>query len=413
MALPKNQLSSQKTTMYLIDPTEGCIIVGLDTQHKEGEHDLWDARIHLPLDRALVANIKAFGVKEPVLARRNGDDVEIVDGRQRIRAARQANKELEKEGKELIQVRAIPENDEDILGVMISVNKNRQNIEGPMENARLLGRYLATGKTDSQAANAFGVTTTAIRDWKKMLGLAPEVQEAIDNKSISATSAKEMFDLSREEQVIELHRRLGTEPPAADATDGKKKGKSKKGADASSSDGASAAPAAETAGAGKGDKKKKKPTAKAMQQARQKRQGSAAAVTYTPPKQAVLRKVAELPEAKSKLSAETMGLLRYVTGLSDGSDIPEIVALIEATPSRGKAKPAAEKPAYTAQQQQVLDTIEECKGEVLASQVRKTAVDKLVTMGVVIRVKGDDGLDYVRKAPAADPAMAGGEAAVA
>jgi len=80
---------SGKRDLFLVPP-EKLVVIGLDTED-EPEHPLYDARVTLPIDQAMVADVAKFGVVQPIRARRNGDKLEVVVGRQRVRLAREAN----------------------------------------------------------------------------------------------------------------------------------------------------------------------------------------------------------------------------------------------------------------------------------------------------------------------------------
>ncbi len=170
-------------------------------------HPLYDDRVHLPLDEALVLNIMANGVLEPVLVRKNGerDDlpvVEVVAGRQRVRAACEANRRLAKEGKQLVRVPGVPRrgDDADLFGVMVSENEVRRG-DSPIVRAKKLQRYLAMGRTQADAACMWGVNISTVGNMLALLDCAAPVQKAVEAGTIGATlAAKELSRLPREQQ---------------------------------------------------------------------------------------------------------------------------------------------------------------------------------------------------------------------
>lgn len=183
-------------------PPEDLKIIGLDT--KDGpEHPLHDERIHLPIDQGLVENIIKYGIRMNVEVRKNGDDLEVVDGRQRVRAAREANKRLKAEGSVLILVPTTiaKGNDGFMLGVMISVNENRQN-DPLIAKAEKAKRALDFGQPEEDVATMFGVTKKAIQGWMKLLDLHPDVLALVKEKKMAASTAIKLSDLPREEQII-------------------------------------------------------------------------------------------------------------------------------------------------------------------------------------------------------------------
>ena len=197
----KTALDAKRGTLFLVPP-EDITIIGLDTEDGP-EHPLFDERVLLPVDEALARNIQIHGVIEPVVIRKNGDDViEVIDGRQRVRSARLANKRLEAEGKEPVLVPVVRRVGVDAqhYGVMISANELRRD-DTPLARARKAGRYLAMGRTEEDAAEQFGVDVATVRGWLRLLDLAPEVQEAVEAGKLSALAAKQVAGLTREEQV--------------------------------------------------------------------------------------------------------------------------------------------------------------------------------------------------------------------
>lgn len=168
-------------------------------------HPLYDPRINLPLDEALVRNISVNGVIEPVVVAKEGDQVYVVDGRQRVRAAMEANKRLEREGKEPIKVTCVIRrgNESDLFGVSISANENRQD-DTPLGKATKCQRYMNMGRTEEEAAITFGVTPNCVRQWMKVLECSTVVRKAVEEGKIAASAAAQLADLDSDEQESAL-----------------------------------------------------------------------------------------------------------------------------------------------------------------------------------------------------------------
>jgi ParB family chromosome partitioning protein len=192
------------------DPTR-LTIIGLDT--KDGPaHPLYDDRIHLKLDPAFVRNIEYHGVLEPVLVRRNGEDsdgsprIEVVAGRQRVRAARAANEEREKRGEPLVLVPALVQKGDDakIAEIMVTENEGRVN-DNPTTRAKKMQRLLDLGRDEESIARSFCCTVQTVKSTLALLDLAPAVQKAVDGGTITATLASQEFTkIAREEQPAKL-----------------------------------------------------------------------------------------------------------------------------------------------------------------------------------------------------------------
>lgn len=357
----KQKYDGARHTYFGVDPSY-VLVIGVDTHHKSiEEHCLYQEPEEL--HEEWIEGLMNKGILEPVIVRKEGEDAVVIAGRRRTLGLREANKRLVAAGKKPHELPILSEDgdDNDSLERMIIENMARRD-PNPMQKAALLkawwDREENKAKSDQEAAVVFHCTPTTIRNWKKLWDLDPKVQKAVMQGEISPNAASDLSDLEPAEQRKKF-------------SDLKKK--------------------AEESG-------DKKITTRHTETERQQRKGSVAAVAYTPPKATVLRKVAEDPEAMSKLPSLVQSVLRYVVGLADGSDIPELLALVQETPGRGKRKKSDFKP--TKAQQSVLDLIDEAKGELLASQAKKGAMDSLIKAGMIERYEGKDGLFYLKKTEA-------------
>lgn len=201
----KQALEGTRLNAFGMDPND-LTIVGLDT--KDGpEHPLYDPRVLAPLEESMVLSIMTHGVLEPVKVRKDGKAVEVVFGRRRVMHAREANKRLKKQGDEPIHVACMLERSKDVMGVSITENEIRKD-DLLSAKAEKLVRYLATGKSEEDAAVAFGVTSQSIRNWLKISELDNSVVKAIDKGQIKASAAWNLAGLAREEQKQELEKLL-------------------------------------------------------------------------------------------------------------------------------------------------------------------------------------------------------------
>lgn len=193
-----------RANAFLVDPSD-VVIVGLDT--KDGiEHPLYDPRIHLPLDEGLVLDLMELGQLQEVLVRKNGDAFEVVDGRQRIRAMREANKRLAAKGMETMKARVAVRRpldrrsvEADALGVMISANENRQD-DDVVAKAAKAERLLALGKEKAEVARRFGIVLPSLENLLALNDLSDTVRAAIQAKQIGFIAAIKLNDLSHKDQ---------------------------------------------------------------------------------------------------------------------------------------------------------------------------------------------------------------------
>lgn len=191
---------------------EDLVIVGGDgpsdvsEKTEDGEtHFLMDERVKLPLSEEFVRNVMTLGVKKPVLVTKIGSDAYVVDGRQRVRAAREANARLAKMGEPLLRVGCVQQAGEEPLVMMVGISTNEFNFEDtPLNKARKAQRLRDRGLDEDEIAMAFGVTTKALSNWEKLLSLSEPVKKAVQKGTVSASAAAQLHDLPAAEQKTQL-----------------------------------------------------------------------------------------------------------------------------------------------------------------------------------------------------------------
>lgn len=194
--------------LLFFDPEDLIIVTDKD-------HPLYDERVDLPVDERLVTSIMMMGVIEPVVIRKNGEDdkgrpqVEVVDGRQRVRAARVANHRLRDQGAELVRVPGVRRRGDtgSLMGVMFAANEIRRN-DTPIVRAKKMQRYLDNGRTIEEAAATFGVSTATVKNHLVLIDLHPTVQAAIEKGRIGVTHGKSLAAFPQEEQEKALEELL-------------------------------------------------------------------------------------------------------------------------------------------------------------------------------------------------------------
>lgn len=202
-------IDGKRETIFLVDPKD-VVIIGHDTEDGP-EHYLYDERVTLPLDPAMVLNIAAIGVREPVYVtvEGRGDTKRVlcVDGRRRILHARAANEKLAEQGEPLISVPVRAEkgmSEKEAMDVSVSLNEIR--VQDPvMVKVAKAARMKARGHSQAEIARAFGVDPQTVWMWLRIDTLSDSVKKEI-GVTIGASSAARLADLSKEEQVTELKR---------------------------------------------------------------------------------------------------------------------------------------------------------------------------------------------------------------
>jgi ParB family chromosome partitioning protein len=161
---------------------------------------LYDVRVKLGPAEGLVRDIAHRGVIEPVVITKRGDKAVVVDGRQRVAAAREANKRLSDMGKAPIKVPCIVRRgeDADLFGVLIAANEHRLD-DTPLERAKKAQRLINMGRSIDEAAIAFGVSGGAVRHWLKLLDLPAAARKAIESGVMSADTALTLSEADPED----------------------------------------------------------------------------------------------------------------------------------------------------------------------------------------------------------------------
>lgn len=192
-ALIKKPATAASTSPQTV-PADQLVIV------TDPAHALYDERIKLPVNDALVQSILVHGIMQPVIVRRNGTKYEVEDGRQRVRAALEANKQLK--GATKIKVPIIVRQDDDVEanGVMIALNELR-TADTPLVRARKARRALSLGMGMEDVANAFGISPTAIKNLLTVLDCEKSVQELFETGQVPISAANRISRLPREDQA--------------------------------------------------------------------------------------------------------------------------------------------------------------------------------------------------------------------
>ena len=152
----------------------------------------------------LADSIKAQGVVQPIVVRpveSQGDGIsqryEIIAGERRWRAAQMA-------GLSDIPavIRHIP--DEAAIAVALIENIQRENLN-PLEEARALERLISEfGLTHQQAAEAVGRSRAGVSNLLRLLELAPEVCELLEQRQLEMGHARALLALEQRRKQTEV-----------------------------------------------------------------------------------------------------------------------------------------------------------------------------------------------------------------
>jgi len=207
----------KKTDILLLWPEDVTIVV-------DPKHPLYDPdRVDLELDETMVLNIMHYGVIETITVTKDTETGKtvVVDGRQRVLHAIEANKRLRKRGEEPIRVPAVPKRGESfrLMGMMMSANVIRRD-ETPMGKAKKVQRYLELGRSEEEVAIVMGYKSVAsVKQALALLEASAPVRRAAEAGKIGIVDAAKLSKLDPDEQKERLDELLALPAP----------GKSRKG----------------------------------------------------------------------------------------------------------------------------------------------------------------------------------------
>ena len=168
---------------------------------------LYDERSEWPIDESLVQNIIFLGQIEPINVRKNGSIIEVVTGRQRVKAIREINRRARERGEKPMRIlaRLLTGTDAEHYSIMISENEIRKNdtIAVKIKKAKNLTKF---GYTADQIAKNFAIDKRTAESWLALSDVAPEVHEAVCSGDIAAGVGVALSELPREDQAPALEK---------------------------------------------------------------------------------------------------------------------------------------------------------------------------------------------------------------
>lgn len=191
---------------HMMDPDALTII------QDDPKHPLYDGlgKDGQGISEDMILNVMAHGILQPILARKAGEKdgrpvIEVIAGRDRVRAARLANARLKKQGSVQIRVPVILKRGDDskLFGMMLSENIHRKELS-PLYKATQMQRYLDFGASEKDAMRDLKISSGTVRNYKALLELSTPVKKAVDSFQISAEAAIELSKVPHAEQAKAL-----------------------------------------------------------------------------------------------------------------------------------------------------------------------------------------------------------------
>lgn len=191
-----------KTNVLVFDPEDLTIVT------KESDA-LFDRRGTESVSEAFILNIMHHGVLEPIIVRKNTEtgNTEVVAGRRRVLAAREANKRLKKQGAEPLQVQAVVRRGTDVsmTTAMVIENENREP-DSVTARAEKMQRLLNMGKSEDDVAIICGCSKATVKNSLRLLECSAAVRRAVDSGKIAASDGYQLAKLEPEKQKKALEK---------------------------------------------------------------------------------------------------------------------------------------------------------------------------------------------------------------
>ncbi|MEK6419999.1 MAG: hypothetical protein V4801_10360 [Burkholderia gladioli] len=189
-------------------------VLGMDpaafTLVTDPAHPLYDRRVHQAPDEKTIRNYRAHGVFTPVVFFKDVATGEflIVEGRRRVINARELNRRLIAEGLEPITIPAIPrrvlgDGIKPFVGVMISANEIREG-DSLVNRAEKMARAMDVGHTTEAVATMFGVEPATVTGAMKLLECCMAVRDAVEDGTITQAIAMKLSKMAPDEQRAKL-----------------------------------------------------------------------------------------------------------------------------------------------------------------------------------------------------------------
>jgi ParB/RepB/Spo0J family partition protein len=174
----------------------------------------------------MIRNIMVYGIQQPVIVRSEAGKTYVVDGRQRVKAAREAARRQDEAGEHSTKVPCIEVKADDarVSGIMVSTNEIRKD-DDILGKARKAARLLDLTGDKDEVALAFGRSAKTIENWLKLLEADPKIHDAIEKNKISAAVGIDLAGKSRPVQAKALADLLKAPSSATSSPSKPKKGK--------------------------------------------------------------------------------------------------------------------------------------------------------------------------------------------
>jgi ParB family chromosome partitioning protein len=193
----RQAIEAPRRSIFMIDP-HALVLIGLDT--KDGpSHPRYDVRVFNKFRENIVRGMLKYGIKKPISVMKVGERLEVVDGRQRVINAREANRRLKEAGEPVLRVPVLPPEqgtDAKMSGLMVLLNTHSISMS-PYSLGQMAQTLYDRGYADEEVALHLDVTVPTVKNYVSLLSLKPEIQEMIIKDKIPASKG---YELARKDE---------------------------------------------------------------------------------------------------------------------------------------------------------------------------------------------------------------------
>jgi ParB family chromosome partitioning protein len=152
----------------------------------------------------LAASIRANGLIQPIIVRRDGESFQIIAGERRWRAAQRAG---------LTKVSCVIKDvkDNDVLALSLIENIQREELN-PIEEATAYKNLIEQlNVTQEEIAQRVGKDRSSITNFMRLLKLPAEIQQMVEEGLLSMGHARALLALDAPEKQIDIAKRVSSE----------------------------------------------------------------------------------------------------------------------------------------------------------------------------------------------------------
>jgi ParB family chromosome partitioning protein len=152
----------------------------------------------------LAASIRANGLIQPIIVRRDGESFQIIAGERRWRAAQRAG---------LTKVPCVIKDvkDDDVLALSLIENIQREELN-PIEEATAYKNLIEQlSVTQEEIAQRVGKTRSSVANAMRLLKLPTEIQQMVEEGLLSMGHARALLGLDSEEKQLDLAKRVASD----------------------------------------------------------------------------------------------------------------------------------------------------------------------------------------------------------